>query len=87
MAELTKAETLERDDEITPALLDYELARAGERVEAARNLVVIQAKPLGASVPDYDVATAWAAIGDTQKAQSFLDRAFQSRSNWVIYLH
>jgi tetratricopeptide (TPR) repeat protein len=87
MAELTMAESLERDDEITPVLLDYELARAGERIEAARNLVEIQAKPHGASLPDYYVAAAWAAVGDTQKAQSFLDRAFQSRSNWVIYLH
>jgi TolB-like protein/DNA-binding winged helix-turn-helix (wHTH) protein/tetratricopeptide (TPR) repeat protein len=87
MAELTEAESLERDGEITPVLLDYELARSGKRNEAERNLVEIQAKPHGASIPDYYVAAAWAAIGDTQKTESFLDRAFQSRSNWVIYLH
>lgn len=87
MAELSKAETLEGDDEITPVLLDYELARAGQRTEAVRNLAKILTKPHGTAVPDYYVAAAWAAVGDTQRAQSFLDRAFQSRSNWVIYLH
>lgn len=87
MAELTKAETLESDGAITPVLLDYELAREGKRSEAARNLEKIQAKPQGSAVPDYYVAAAWAAVGDTQKAQSFLDRAFHAHSNWVIYLH
>lgn len=87
MTELTKAETLERDDEITPVLLDYELAREGKRNEATRNLTSIQPKPQGSVVPDYYVAAAWAATGDTQKAQSYLDRAFLAHSNWVIYLH
>lgn len=87
MSELVSAESLEKDDDITPVLIDLELARAGQRDEAARNLAQIQAKPRGAAVPDYYVAAAWAAVGDTQRAQGYLDRAFQTHSNWLIYLH
>jgi adenylate cyclase len=86
MAELTWAERLEKDDDITPVLIDLELARSGQRSEAARNLAQIHAELRGAAVPDYYVAAAWAAVGDRQKAQSYLDRAFRSHSNWVIYL-
>jgi TolB-like protein/DNA-binding winged helix-turn-helix (wHTH) protein/tetratricopeptide (TPR) repeat protein len=87
MTELTEAETLERDGAITPVLLDYELARTGERARAARNLQDVQLRQDGSTVPDYYLAAAWAAAGDREKALDFLDRAFQSRSNWVIYLH
>jgi TolB-like protein/DNA-binding winged helix-turn-helix (wHTH) protein/tetratricopeptide (TPR) repeat protein len=87
MAELTEAKTLERDGAITPVLLDYELARTGQRARAARNLQDIQLRQDGSTVPDYYLAAAWAAAGDREKALDFLDRAFQSRSNWVIYLH
>ncbi len=87
MAELTEAETLERDGAITPVLLDYELARTGERARAVRNLEEIQSRHDGSTVPDYYLAAAWAAAGDRAKSLAFLERAFRSRSNWVIYLH
>ena len=40
----------------------------------------------GAPIPDYYVAAAWAAAGDKEKAQIALNRAYQVRSNWLIYL-
>jgi TolB-like protein/DNA-binding winged helix-turn-helix (wHTH) protein/tetratricopeptide (TPR) repeat protein len=86
MAELNQAETLERDSTITPILLDYELAKTGKRAEATRDLTGLVAKSHGASIPDYYVAAAWTAIGDKEKAQSSLERAYQLRSNWVLYL-
>jgi TolB-like protein/DNA-binding winged helix-turn-helix (wHTH) protein/Tfp pilus assembly protein PilF len=87
VAELTEAETLERDGAITPVLLDYELARTGERARAVRNLEEIQLRHDGSTVPDYYLAAAWAAAGNRAKALAFLERAFRSRSSWVIYLH
>jgi TolB-like protein/tetratricopeptide (TPR) repeat protein/DNA-binding winged helix-turn-helix (wHTH) protein len=86
MAELNQAETLERDSTITPILLDYELARTGKRAEASRDLAAVVAKSHGASIPDYYVAAAWTAIGDKEKAQTSLERAYQVRSIWVLYL-
>jgi len=85
-AELNQAEALERDSAVTPILLDYELARTGKRAEAARNLTDLLAKSHGASVPYYYLAAAWTAVGDKQGAESSLERAYQSRSNWIIYL-
>ena len=86
MAELNQAETLERDSTVTPILLDYELARTGKRAEASRDLAAVVAKSHGASLPDYYVAAAWTAIGDKEKAQISLERAYQVRSIWVLYL-
>ena len=86
MAELNRAETLERDGPITPILIDYELARSSQREKAARRLAEFLAKAHGASVPDYYLAAAWTAIGDKQKALAALERAFELHSNWVIYL-
>ena len=81
MAELTEAETLERDSAITPVLLDYELARTGERARASpesggRPVATIMDR----TIPDYYLAAAWAAAGDREKALDFLDRALPGRA-------
>jgi DNA-binding winged helix-turn-helix (wHTH) protein/tetratricopeptide (TPR) repeat protein len=86
MSELNQAKTLERDSAITPILIDYALARSGKRAEASRALGAMVAQSHGAPIPDYYVAAAWAAAGDKEKAQIALNRAYQVRSNWLIYL-
>jgi TolB-like protein/DNA-binding winged helix-turn-helix (wHTH) protein/tetratricopeptide (TPR) repeat protein len=86
MAELNQAKTLESDSAITPILIDYELARSGKRAQASRELGAMVAQSHGAPIPDYYVAAAWAAAGDKEKAQMALNRAYQVRSNWLIYL-
>ena len=86
MAELNQAKTLESDSAITPILIDYELARSGKRAEASRELGAMVAQSHGGPIPDYYVAAAWAAAGDKEKAQIALNRAYQVRSNWLIYL-
>jgi DNA-binding winged helix-turn-helix (wHTH) protein/tetratricopeptide (TPR) repeat protein len=86
MSELNQAKTLERDSVITPILIDYALARSGKRAEARRSLGAMVAQSHGAPIPDYYVAAAWAAAGDKEKAQIALNRAYQVRSNWLIYL-
>lgn len=86
MAELSQAETLERDSSVTPILLDYEQARSGKKAEAGKDLINLVAKSRGASIPDYYLAAAWIALGDKEKAQASLQRAYETHSNWVIYL-
>ncbi len=86
LAELTLVRKLEPDSSITPVLIDYELARSGRQVEAGAHLNRLFANAHGASLPDYYFAAAWVAIGDKQQAQLFLNRAYQTRSNWIIYL-
>lgn len=87
MNELTKAQMLERDDAITPVLIEYERARMGQRAVAAQELERMVARPVNqSSLPDYYVAAAWVAIGDNAKADAALERGFRLRSNWVIFL-
>lgn len=83
---LTLARKIEADSTITPILIDYELARLGHRAEAIDHLTSTYQRSHGASLPDYYLAAAWLAAGNRQQAQFFLDRAFQARSNWIIYL-
>jgi serine/threonine-protein kinase len=85
-AELKLAQSLEKESKITPILLDNELALSGKQGEAAQSLEAFLANSSNASVPDYYVASAWLAAGNKEKAQTYLDRAFTLRSNWIIYL-
>jgi DNA-binding winged helix-turn-helix (wHTH) protein/Tfp pilus assembly protein PilF len=86
LAELKLAASLEKGSKITPILIDDELALSGKRAEAAQSLEASLAKSCNASVPDYYLAAAWLAAGNKKKAQTYLDRAFKFRSNWMIYL-
>ena len=76
-AELNLGQRPEKDSKITPILLDDELALSGKQAEAARNLETFLAKSPNASVPDYYLAAAWLAVGNNEKAQTYLERAFQ----------
>lgn len=87
LAELKHAGALETTNTMNPLFIDYVLARAGRVGEASRSLEEIEARSGDSFIPDYLVAAAWAAIGDKQKAESALNRAFQFRSNWLINLH
>ena len=86
LAELKLAASLEKGSKITPILIDDELALSGKQTEAAQSLEASVAKSSNASVPDYYLAAAWLAAGNKKKAQTYLDRAFKFRSNWIIYL-
>ncbi|MGA8938786.1 MAG: hypothetical protein WB439_06440, partial [Acidobacteriaceae bacterium] len=85
--QLNLARKLETDSTVTPILIDYELARLGRRTEAENHLTSAFQNAHGASLPDYYLAAAWVALGNNQQAQFFLDRAYQARSNWIIYLN
>ena len=87
LTELRRAGALEPGNTMNPLFIDYVLARAGRSQEASRSLDAIVAKSGEAFIPDYLVAAAWAAIGDKRKAETFLDRALEFRSNWLINLH
>lgn len=87
LAELKHAGALEPTNSMNPLFIDYVLARAGRSQEASRSLDEIVAKSGDAFIPDYLVAAAWTAIGDNRKAETFLDRALEFRSNWLINLH
>jgi tetratricopeptide (TPR) repeat protein len=84
LAELEKAAKLEKDSAITPLLTDYELAKGGKRDQVIRDLNSLERRK--DAVPDYYLALAWNAAGDREKATAALERAYDARSNWLIYL-
>ena len=87
LAELRHAGALEPANTMNPLFIDYVLARAGRSAEASRNLDDLVSKSGNSFIQDYLVAAAWAAMGDDKKADNFLDRALEVRSNWLINLH
>jgi len=87
LAELRRAGALEPANTMNPLFIDYVLARAGRSAEASRNLDGLVSKSGTSFIQDYLVAAAWAAIGDQRKAEDFLNRALEVRSNWLINLH
>ncbi len=87
LAELRHSGALEPTNTMNPLFIDYILARAGRAAEASRNLDDIASRSGNAFIQDYLVAAAWAAIGDRQRAEDFLNRALEVRSNWLINLH
>lgn len=86
LTELRHAGALENDSATTPLSIDYVLARDGHQAEAVRDLTELQARKGESFIPDYFLAVAWTAVGDRQKAEAFLARACQARSNWIIFL-
>ena len=68
------------------AALGYSYAAAGDRskaTEVVRNLEAIaDTKPVSA----YEIAVIRAALGETDQAFHWLDRAYEERSGWLAYL-
>jgi DNA-binding winged helix-turn-helix (wHTH) protein/Tfp pilus assembly protein PilF len=86
LKELDLAAKLEKGSVITRLLLDQELAKNGNRDEVVRDLENLEAGNDKAGVPDYYLALAWNAAGNKEKAQAALVRAYDARSNWMLYL-
>jgi DNA-binding winged helix-turn-helix (wHTH) protein/tetratricopeptide (TPR) repeat protein len=77
---LTHAETACRltQNHGTLWLTAYVHGRAGRRDEARRVVERLESEP--SYVPPYDLAQAWAAVGDADRTFEFLDRAYEDRS-------
>lgn len=65
------------------AALAHARALAGERVEADRLLQELSELSRRRYVSPYDVATVYAAYGDTEQTLTFLEKAYEERSGWL----
>ena len=86
IADFRDAQRLEPRSSVTQLLLDTQLAKEGRRTDVERKLRNTSANASDRSVPDYYMAVAWSAVGDTHQAEMYLARGFQARSNWMIFL-
>jgi TolB-like protein/predicted Ser/Thr protein kinase len=65
--------------------LGHAYARAGRRGEALAVLAALQRDAGRRFVDDYDIALIHVGLGDVARAFEALDRAFETRSNLIIY--
>jgi TolB-like protein/Tfp pilus assembly protein PilF len=86
IAELQKAKALSPHNLMTVAALGHTYATSGKRDEAQRMLDELGLSS-GESTPlPYYVAAIYVGLGRNEEALRWLEKAYQERSNWLIYL-
>ena len=70
----------------TTAALGYAYARAGKRREGSKILRILEQRSSAEYVPPFCVALVHAGLGDEDQALAWLDRAYEERSHWLVYL-
>jgi eukaryotic-like serine/threonine-protein kinase len=68
------------------ALLGHAYAVAGRRAEAQTTLDQLSALSSQRYVPSYSVAAIYAALGQTDQAFTWLERAYDEHDSWMDYL-
>ena len=70
----------------TSAALGHAYAKAGKRREARKILQDLQQRSSAEYVPPFCVALVHAGLSDEDEAIAWLDRAYEERSHWLVYL-
>jgi tetratricopeptide (TPR) repeat protein len=70
----------------TTAALGYAYGRAGKRREARKALQNLQQRASAEYVPSFCVALVYAGLDDEDQALAWLERAYEERSHWLVYL-
>ena len=86
VAELRTAMRLEPDDPNPIMLYGYACGRAGRRPEALRTLEDLRALSARRFVPAFAIAAVYVGLDDREKAFEWLERAYEERSGWLVYL-
>lgn len=85
LAELRKAVDLTGGSTISLAVLGHACASAGRKAEAKEILDRLIERSGKLYVPSYWVALIYVGLGDKDQAFSWLERAFQERSTWLVW--
>lgn len=86
IAELSISKGLSNDRDVVAALgLVYALKSDAAEAEAA--IAELHERSRETFVSPYALATIYAALGDTERALDLLERAFDDKSYWIIYLN
>ena len=73
--------------EVMEAALGHAYAVAGRRVEAQRTIERLKAAAESRYISPYSIAVIYLGLGDKEQAFAWLNRAYQERDNWLIYLN
>jgi RNA polymerase sigma factor (TIGR02999 family) len=85
LAELNISKSLSNDRDVVAAL-GRVYARMGDTARAQASLAELEDRAAESFVPSYDLAVIHAALGQTELALDWLEKAVEERSYWVIYL-
>lgn len=66
--------------------LGHAYAIAGQRAKALRVLGELQARSDSSYVSPFDIATIYAGLGDRVKTFEYLEKAYQGRVPYLVYL-
>jgi DNA-binding winged helix-turn-helix (wHTH) protein/TolB-like protein/Flp pilus assembly protein TadD len=86
LAELDEAKRIAPDVPITDLLHAQALAASGRHDESRRQLNELMQKYPSSIISAYYVAAAYSMMGDANDTFAWLDKAYATRSNWLIYL-
>lgn len=86
IAELQKARVLSPNNLLTIAVLGHAYAASGRRDEAEKMLDELGLSSGQSTCLPYDVAAIYVGLDRNEEALRWLERAYQERSNWLIYL-
>jgi TolB-like protein/DNA-binding winged helix-turn-helix (wHTH) protein/Flp pilus assembly protein TadD len=88
ITQLSKAVALSGDGRrpVMEAALGHAYAVAGKRAEAQRVLDGLKKLAQGRFISPYGIAIIYAALGDKEKAFTWLNQAYDERDNWLNYL-
>ncbi|MGH9855010.1 MAG: TPR end-of-group domain-containing protein, partial [Blastocatellia bacterium] len=71
---------------VMEAALGHAYAAAGKRAEAQRALDGLKVAAERRYISPYSIAIIYSGLGDKEQAFTWLNRAYQERDNWLIYL-
>jgi tetratricopeptide (TPR) repeat protein len=86
LAELQKAVELSEQNTGALASLAHGYAVAGKRTEALDLLAQLNELAQRKYFPPYDLALIHAELGEPERAFEWLDKAYDERAEWMIYL-
>ena len=89
IAEFSKAVAISGDGRrhVMEAALGHAYAVAGKRVEAQRTIERLKVTAERRYISPYSIAVIYLGLGDKEQAFAWLNRAYQERDNWLIYLN
>ena len=85
--ELQKASVLSGEDHAKLAALGHAYAFSGRRTEATKILEKLEEMSKRSYVPPYDFAVIFAGLGEKDKALEWLQKAYEDRSAYLVYLN
>jgi TolB-like protein/DNA-binding winged helix-turn-helix (wHTH) protein/Tfp pilus assembly protein PilF len=71
---------------VMEAALGHAYAVAGRRAEAQRTIERLKAAAESRYISPYSIAVIYLGLGDKEQAFAWLNRAYEERDNWLIYL-